>query len=60
MTLEWISTNQGEWETPDGWWIRRDEWAEAWEYGFEDTAIGSAEFFADAKAECERMEGNSR
>lgn len=60
MTLEWISIGNGEWETPDGWWVQYDEICCAWQYGFQDMPMGWQAFAADAKAECERMERNSR
>lgn len=60
MTLEWISTGDGQLETPDGWWVRYDDFCENWEYGYRGMDMGWSETAEAAKAECERLEGNSR
>ena len=60
MTLEWIRMGNGEWETPDGWWIGYDDACRVWQFGFQDTSMGWGISADDAKAECERMEGSSR
>lgn len=60
MTLEWISIGNGEWETPDGWWVRYDDYRENWEYGYRGLDMGWSESADDAKDECARIEGNSR
>lgn len=58
--MEWVSIGSGHRETPDGWWVIYDERAEAWQFGFQDMAMGYAGFEDHAKAECARLERNRK
>lgn len=60
MTLEWISIGAGEWETPGGWWVGYDDACRVWQFGYQDMPMGWGISADDAKAECERMERNSK